>query len=789
MRTGAIVDDHDASKPSTGQYVTGQSSRNVYQPNRNLIQRQGTQALHSTMDEGSISLQSSSSRPPRHGAQCGPNSELANPSRHPADAMNEPDRSPQHQPVDWEWMASLGLYGNHASQQGQSSSISSLNDMFTALPSIASTSESASLPTQEGTSLQPSNSIRSQRNWSEFDGHPVSPLPSPMIRSNLDTFDSARELSNLDMPSSPTAKLSRTQAFFSPNAHLAPPKPPQTRNISRSASSRVSGNASDVQRTRQRALSSPFQNAPPSFGEPIVAVQDEYGEAKQDTLLNPMRCTSPNLNTTPLRLFVPLPAESKTAETSSRHVHGPSVHVTNDSINPSKTSPLEKDEQLDSSLDNLYASSHTADPDHSQSTDPFSQSVDLATEQEDDQEGYVGPYRVLSRLGTGAFSKVLLAEPLDRSSPLQGRVALKMIACKPWEVDKRMRVSWIREAQVLRHISHPNIVRFVDSFRTPNHYTLVLDAIDGGELFDLLAHHQSSIAQREWLVRRIFGELASAVSWMHQHNLVHRDIKLENIMLTRTLFASQSKTLTPSMLGPIPLVRLTDFGLARFIQPDQLLQTRCGSEEYAAPELIIGKKYDGKKTDTWALGVVLFALLTGGLPFLQDHSQPANRTVFDQPTRERHHEQASLVDQEAKLRKAHLLRIAKGELRWPERCNDLSENELTPNYEHALRLATPQAKRITQRYLRRDASRRANCSEIWKDPWFLQGSFNKTQLDSLNPEPNDDATILCVAAEDSASNQRVALPYDPTAPLGRTWAKKYAYTRDESTPDLRDLPL
>ncbi|WFD44628.1 tRNA (cytidine(32)/guanosine(34)-2'-O)-methyltransferase [Malassezia psittaci] len=789
MRIGAVVDEHDASKSNSGRHAPEQPSRTVYQPNPSLIQRQGAQALHSTTDEGSVLHNSSSSRAPRLGMQPASSTDLPIPSRHPADAMNEPGRSPQHQPVDWEWMASLGLYANHASHQGRSSPISSVNDMFTALPSIASTSDSASFPTQEGSSLKPSNSIRSQRNWSEFDGHPVSPLPSPMIRSNLDTFDSAREFSNLDMSSSPTAGLSRTQAFFSPNAHPAPPKPPQTRNISRSASNRVSRNASDVQRTRQRALSSPFQNAPPpSLIEPFPAVHDEQGEAKQDTLLDPVRCTSPNLSSTPLRLFPPLPIESKTAETSSRHVHGPSIHVTNDSIKPSKTPPLEKDEP-DSSVDNANSSFQTADPDGSQSTDPFIQSVDLATEQEDEQAGYVGPYRVLSPLGTGAFSKVLLAEPRHESLPSHGRVALKMIACKPWEVDKRMRVSWIREAQVLRHISHPNIVRFVNSFRTPNHYTLVLDAIDGGELFDLLAHHQSGIAQREWLVRRIFGELASAVGWMHQHNLVHRDIKLENIMLTRPLFTSRSATFTPSMLGPIPLVKITDFGLARFIHPDQLLQTRCGSEEYAAPELIIGKKYDGKKTDAWALGVVLFALLTGGLPFLQDHSQPANPDVFDQPTRERYHGQASTVDQEAKLRKAHLLRIAKGELRWPERCNDLSENELTPNYDHALRLATPQAKHITQRYLRRDASRRANCFEIWKDPWFLQGSFNKTQLDSLTPEPNDDATILCVAAEDSASNQRVALPYDPMAPLGRAWAEKYANTRDESTPNLRDLPL
>ncbi|KAJ4493366.1 kinase-like domain-containing protein, partial [Lentinula lateritia] len=100
-------------------------------------------------------------------------------------------------------------------------------------------------------------------------------------------------------------------------------------------------------------------------------------------------------------------------------------------------------------------------------------------------------------------------------------------------------------------------------------------------------------------LRRIFSELCKAVGWLHGVGLVHRDIKLE------------SELPTP----PQPLIKLTDFGLSRFIDPaNPLLTTRCGSEAYAAPELVTDSEsenaggYDARETDAWACGVVLYAL-------------------------------------------------------------------------------------------------------------------------------------------------------------------------------------
>lgn len=626
------------------------------------------------------------------------------------------DEVGETQPVPWEMLASLGLY--------QSTS-----------------------PTQ----LRPSLSTRSQRSWSEFDGHPVSPLPSPSLVSPLDID----EHGPLASASTDGDDVSKTDAFFNSAGPLRSPQPPSSM-VARSASAHVASTCAKPASPRQRAQSTPSPPSPPPL------------DTKK--LLPPRGAAS-----TFDRPFTSLPIERKRSRTTSRHVHGPSISMTNESITPhtelTPPAPLTDRESVSMVVGQEVSAI--------QDSDRLLRSVDPPSEQEDEEEGLVGPYRVVRRLGTGAFSKVVLAEPRDPAK--QGRVAIKMIAFEPWKVDKRIRVSWIREAEVLKRISHPSVVGFLHAFRTPLHYALVLDAVDGGEMFELLSKYQPQLAEREWLVRRLFGELAGAVGWMHSQHLVHRDIKLENIMMTRTLFGPDA-ALVPSNLGPVPLLKITDFGLARFFHPHSLLETRCGSEEYAAPELIIGKKYDGRKTDAWALGVVLYALLTGGLPFLDDTNTilttDAQRHSQDPPTREKqlHGEYA---ERDAKMRKAHLLRIAKGDLAWPERANDRSESQPGDSYDKALRLVTPCARNVAARYLRRDPLLRANCWDLWDDPWFLYGSFASSHDTQPSPAPDDDSTMLCAAAEDSAQRQLVPLPYNPGGARGQQWMQACHVARTE----------
>ncbi|GAA6051333.1 hypothetical protein JCM3770_004488 [Rhodotorula araucariae] len=342
----------------------------------------------------------------------------------------------------------------------------------------------------------------------------------------------------------------------------------------------------------------------------------------------------------------------------------------------------------------------------------------------------VGDYIVQRVLGKGSFSRVALArlakgKGRDTDAQIHARtasrdagadgglVALKLIGKKSYETNERMRISVMREAEVLKNIQHPSLVSLFTSFTTPIYTALVLDYCEGGELFDFLAEWHLQVTDS--LARRIFGELCSAVGWMHDIGLVHRDIKLENILLTSRPFPHANPSSVLSSL-PSPFVKLTDFGLSRFINPaSPLLATRCGSEEYAAPELIMGKKYDGRQTDAWALGVVLFAVITGVMPFVE------------------------AAGSGPRVRKAYLLKIAKADYRWPgslSRAPSLSTTApIEPSHlSHAAsasepdlptvppppsaRLVTPAVQALVGRLLMRDPAKRAAVAEVWDSEWM-----------------------------------------------------------------------
>ncbi|GAA5933171.1 uncharacterized protein JCM15063_002317 [Sporobolomyces koalae] len=285
-----------------------------------------------------------------------------------------------------------------------------------------------------------------------------------------------------------------------------------------------------------------------------------------------------------------------------------------------------------------------------------------AQEGQIEQGDVVGHYSIQKVLGKGAFSRVALALD-DKQAGHQ--VALKLMDRKSCEGNERMRISVLREVEVLKNISHPSLVTLCDPFITPTYTVLVLDYCSGGELFDFLADHHAEVT--EGLARRMFGELCDAVGWMHRVGLVHRDIKLENILLTSRLFPLASGT-DPLEHVPTPFVKLTDFGLSRFINPAApFLQTRCGSEAYAAPELLMGKPYDGRLTDSWAVGVVLYALVTGGLPFVEEQEEPARaRGVIGGSGEGTGHGDG--LERRVSTRggrKGYLLKIAKAEYSWP----------------------------------------------------------------------------------------------------------------------------
>ncbi|KAI8074577.1 kinase-like domain-containing protein [Gongronella butleri] len=223
----------------------------------------------------------------------------------------------------------------------------------------------------------------------------------------------------------------------------------------------------------------------------------------------------------------------------------------------------------------------------------------------------LGDFHVKRLLGVGAFSRVFLAERHSNDNTDRPHLfAIKTISKNGMLKDPRIVSSIEREVGVLKFIDHPNIIHIEATMETEHSLCIILEYARGIELFDFVQQiHASAEPVNEQLIRSIFCQLIHVVQWLHQHNIVHRDIKLENILID---FDAQGA----------PQLKLTDFGLARVIDPaSPLLQTRCGSEEYAAPEIVQSKGYDGRLTDTWALGIVLYAMLVGHLPFSFDASR------------------------------------------------------------------------------------------------------------------------------------------------------------------------
>ncbi|KAF8064232.1 CAMK/CAMKL/Kin4 protein kinase [Lyophyllum atratum] len=211
-----------------------------------------------------------------------------------------------------------------------------------------------------------------------------------------------------------------------------------------------------------------------------------------------------------------------------------------------------------------------------------------------------GPYLLLQTLGEGEFGKV----KLGLHSQWGEEVAVKLI--RRGNVDNSVRMSKVeREIEVLRTLKHPNIVRLYDVIETDKYIGIILEYASGGELFDhILAHRYL----RERDAAKLFSQLISGVWYIHQKKIVHRDLKLENLLLDRHRN-----------------VIITDFGFANRFEhrSDDLMQTSCGSPCYAAPELVISEGlYVGSAVDIWSCGVILYAMLAGYLPFDDDPANP-----------------------------------------------------------------------------------------------------------------------------------------------------------------------
>ncbi|XP_055330866.1 serine/threonine-protein kinase SIK1-like [Paramacrobiotus metropolitanus] len=201
----------------------------------------------------------------------------------------------------------------------------------------------------------------------------------------------------------------------------------------------------------------------------------------------------------------------------------------------------------------------------------------------------VGFYDISRTLGKGNYAVVKLAKHRITKT----EVAIKIIDKS--RLDEANLQKIYREVQIMKQLDHPNIIKLYQVMETKNMLYLVCEYASNGEMFDYIANYGRI---PEAAARRIFWQILSAVEYCHSKSIVHRDLKAENLLLDSNMN-----------------IKLADFGFSNYFSPGEQLATWCGSPPYAAPEVFQGRKYSGPQTDIWSLGVVLYVLTTGSLPF------------------------------------------------------------------------------------------------------------------------------------------------------------------------------
>ncbi|XP_076838802.1 serine/threonine-protein kinase SIK1-like [Brachyhypopomus gauderio] len=203
----------------------------------------------------------------------------------------------------------------------------------------------------------------------------------------------------------------------------------------------------------------------------------------------------------------------------------------------------------------------------------------------------VGFYEIICTLGKGNFAVVKLA----RHKITKTQVAIKIIDKTRLAAADVERLN--REVQIMKLLDHPHIIKLYQVMETKNMLYLVTEYANNGEIFDYLA---SNGRLSEVEARRTFWQILLAVDYCHRRCIIHRDLKVENLLLDNNMN-----------------IKLADFGFGNFYVPGEPLSTWCGSPPYAAPEVFEGRKYEGPQLDIWSLGVVLYVLVCGTLPFVE----------------------------------------------------------------------------------------------------------------------------------------------------------------------------
>ncbi|KAK8853895.1 hypothetical protein M9Y10_016440 [Tritrichomonas musculus] len=202
----------------------------------------------------------------------------------------------------------------------------------------------------------------------------------------------------------------------------------------------------------------------------------------------------------------------------------------------------------------------------------------------------VGSYILHGVLGAGAFSCVYKATKENETLPYALKVILKSTLSHEGDTERLQ-----REIDTMAFLHHPNIVALHDFFSDEHNFYLVLDYCKGGDLAEYLIKNNGPLHEKQ--AANVFQQIVSAINYIHQNGVAHRDLKPQNILITVW-----------------PNIKISDFGLCGFME-DTKMKTFCGTPCYTAPECINQVQYNGSYSDVWSLGVILYEMVTGRHPW------------------------------------------------------------------------------------------------------------------------------------------------------------------------------
>ncbi|KAL8873543.1 MAG: hypothetical protein Q9174_001005 [Haloplaca sp. 1 TL-2023] len=246
-------------------------------------------------------------------------------------------------------------------------------------------------------------------------------------------------------------------------------------------------------------------------------------------------------------------------------------------------------------------------PSRAPAQEPHSQGSGVAAKRRTTIPAQTGQYSLGKTIGAGSMGKVKLAKNLENGE----QVAVKIVPRQSTDehqstrdrerADHSKEIRTAREAAIVTLLNHPYICAMRDVVRTNYHWYMLFEYVNGGQMLDYIISHGRL---KEKQARKFGRQIASALDYCHRNSIVHRDLKIENILISKT--------------GDIKII---DFGLSNLFSPRAQLKTFCGSLYFAAPELLQAKQYTGPEVDVWSFGIVLYVLVCGKVPF-DDQSMP-----------------------------------------------------------------------------------------------------------------------------------------------------------------------